>query len=524
MIIKYDAEGNVKWAKSIGRTGEDEIQSVASTSDGGIIAGGYFNSDSIDLGNGVTLNNNGSHDGMIIKYDADGEVQWAKGIGGSNDDEITSVAETRDGGIIAGGYFYGAIDLGNGVILSNNGSEDGMIIKYANKELFNIEVSKLVGIKGRYDNEIKSVISTNDGGYIALMESHRGTRIGMKDGEMLEATRDDGVMIIKYDIEGNAEWGKLIEIGGWQCINDFETIIQTKDKGYIIAGTLANWYYDIDFGNGIKLESQGASGIIIKYNVDLEVEWAQTVGFGYNGNISSITSSEDGGIIVAGYFESSKINLENGIILSNNGSEDGMIIKYDADGNAEWAKGIGEDYSDEITAVASTSDKGYIIGGYFPGGSIDLGNGVIINKNFDNDGIIKYDVDGNVQWANVEGKEVMLSINETSDGGYIAGGYFGSDSNHNELGYFQSKGGTDGIIIKYDYKGKEEWVRSIGGEEDDKINSIVELGNKQYVAGGFFESPIIEDGWLNIENSSPPNYKDGLLYFYLQIIIIYIFY
>ena len=64
-----------------------------------IYAGGYFKSNSIDLGNGVTLNNTGSSDGMIIKYDADGNVQWAKAIGGSSIDQIESVASTRDGEI-----------------------------------------------------------------------------------------------------------------------------------------------------------------------------------------------------------------------------------------------------------------------------------------------------------------------------------------------------------------------------------------------------------------------------------------
>ena len=60
---------------------------------------------------------------MIIKYDENGVVQWAKGIGGSNSEYIYSVASTRDGGIIAGGYFSSSsIDLGNGVTLINNGS------------------------------------------------------------------------------------------------------------------------------------------------------------------------------------------------------------------------------------------------------------------------------------------------------------------------------------------------------------------------------------------------------------------
>ena len=37
------------------------------------------------------LSNNGETDGMIIKYDDEGKVEWAKGIGGDGWDYIYSV-------------------------------------------------------------------------------------------------------------------------------------------------------------------------------------------------------------------------------------------------------------------------------------------------------------------------------------------------------------------------------------------------------------------------------------------------
>ena len=70
------------------------------------IVGGNFSSSSIDLGNGISLTNknSGRDDGMLIKYNARGEVEWAEGIGGTSDsDHIESVSETSDGGYIVGG-------------------------------------------------------------------------------------------------------------------------------------------------------------------------------------------------------------------------------------------------------------------------------------------------------------------------------------------------------------------------------------------------------------------------------------
>ena len=125
----------------IGGTGAEYIQSVAECKEGGYIVGGYFTSSGIDLGNGVSLSNKSSsafEDGMVIKYNSNGEAEWAQGIGGTRDEVIYSVAECRDGGYIVGGYSTSSsIDLGNGVSLTNKSSSvaysDGMVIKYSSE-------------------------------------------------------------------------------------------------------------------------------------------------------------------------------------------------------------------------------------------------------------------------------------------------------------------------------------------------------------------------------------------------------
>jgi len=230
MIIKYNAEGEIEWAKGIGNTGQDEITSVAETSDGGIIAGGSFSSSSIDLGNGVTLTNkeSGYSNGMIIKFEKselpNPTTIQAKGIGGSKEDKILSVAGTSDGGIIAEGYFRSSsIDLGNGVSLSNinnNGSSDGMIIKYSAEG--KCEWAK--GIGGSSDDEINSVAETSDGGILA--GGYFGSSsIDLGNGVSLSSSSSDG-MIIKYNSSGECEWAKVI---GGSSGDYIQSVAETSD-------------------------------------------------------------------------------------------------------------------------------------------------------------------------------------------------------------------------------------------------------------------------------------------------------
>ena len=361
MIIKYDANGVAQWAKVIGGSDIDRVNSVAETRDGGYIAGGEFTSSNIDLGNGVTLNNNSnSTDGMIIKYDSAGNAQWAKAIGGSSSENINSVVETSDGGYIAGGYFYSSsIDLGNGVTLTNNGYYDGMIIK--------------------------------------------------------------------YDSDGNMQWTKAI---GGSSSDYIYSVASTSDGGYIAGGSFDS--DNIDLGNGVTLSNNGnTDGMIIKYDSDGNMQWTKAIGGSSYDDIYSVASTSDGGAIIGGYFGSSSIDLGNGVTLTSNGNSNEMIIKYDSYGNAQWAKGIGGGGTNGIDSVSEARDGGYIVGGRF-GSRIDLGNGVILTNKGSNDGmIIKYDSAGNAQWAKAIGgsnSDYINSVAETRDGEIIAGGYFGSSS------------------------------------------------------------------------------------------------
>ena len=498
VIIKYNARGEVEWAEGIGGSYSEYIESVAETKDGGYIVGGYFYI-SIDLGNGISLTNKGSSDGMIIKYNARGEVEWAQGIGETSDDRIYSVAETSDGGYIVGGYFLSSsIDLGNGKSLTNKGSDDGMVIKLEKIERPTPTVKKAYGIGGTNDDRITSVTETTDGGYI-VGGYFLSSSIDLGNGKSLKnkgsTSYSDG-MIIKYDESGEVEWAE--GIGG--SYNDrITSVIETTDGGYIVGGYFES--SSIDLGNGKSLTNKGSDdGMVIKYNARGEVEWAEGIGKTYSDQVNSIAETSDGGYIVGGAFKSSSIDLGNGISLTNNGNEDGMIIKYDASGEVEWAEGIGGTNDDRITSVTETTDGGYIVGGYFLSSSIDLGNGKsLTNKNSGReDGmVIKYNATGEVEWTEGIGggyKDGITSVAGTRDGGYIIGGYFGDSieiGNGGSLSHnYNSSGDSDGMIIKYNARGEVEWAEGIGGSNSEYIESVAETKDGGYIVGGYFYSSI----------------------------------
>ncbi len=294
-LIKTYANGNVQWAKTYGGIDFDFAYSVQQTSDGGYIVAG----DTRSFGAGY-------YDIFLIKTDANGNVQWAKTYGGTNDDRASSVQQTSDGGYIVAGhtFSFGA------------GSYDIFLIKTdANG---NVIWAKTYG--GTDYDWASSVQQTSDGGYIVA----GGTRsFGAGD-----------IFLIKTDANGNVIWAKTY--GGTSAYS----VQQTSDGGYIVAGATG-------FGAG------GSDIFLIKTDANGNVIWAKTYGGISDDYAHSVQQTSDGGYIVAGHtFSFGVINV------------DIFLIKTDANGNVIWAKTYGGTSWDDASSVQQTSDGGYIVAGY----------------------------------------------------------------------------------------------------------------------------------------------------------------
>jgi len=81
-IAKYDPSGNVMWAKSIGAEGDELPRGITAQGQGNVYVTGIFTSSSVAIGS-ANLANSGIQSGFTARMDAQGNVIWATGIGGS---------------------------------------------------------------------------------------------------------------------------------------------------------------------------------------------------------------------------------------------------------------------------------------------------------------------------------------------------------------------------------------------------------------------------------------------------------
>jgi hypothetical protein len=158
----------------------------------------------------------------------------------------------------------------------------------------------------------------------------------------------------------------------------------------------------------------------------------------------------------------------------------------------EWQKTIGGSNAESFEVIKRTSDGGYIIGGSTESNA--SGN-ITENTNGGSDFIvIKIDSIGNIEWQNTIGgsyRDELSALFQTSDGGYVAGGFSLSDSTGDKNQH--SQGSSDYWVVKMDASGIIEWERSYGGSEPDWLTSLQETADKGYILGGFSNSGISGD-------------------------------
>jgi len=91
-LMKLDAAGNILWQRSYGGAGRDEIFKLHLTPDGGSIGIGLSSSFGA-----------GQHAPLVLKFDANGNVQWQKTYLFSGRDWGVDIIQTSDGGYVIPG-------------------------------------------------------------------------------------------------------------------------------------------------------------------------------------------------------------------------------------------------------------------------------------------------------------------------------------------------------------------------------------------------------------------------------------
>ena len=317
-LCKISASGEILWQKKTGTPGLDVLKNFIITEDGGFVLVGWSLSASAVYS-----------DALIIRLDANGETQWVRTFGGSDDDEAFGATQLSDGNLLISGttYSFGPklrnafaakMDLNSGDILWSNA--------YA---------------KGNF-NYFIDAIALPGAGAIACGYTWVTTGNSLFDP-----------FFVRLDSLGNPVWSKWLKTAGSQIIYDFE---KDTDGGVVFAGVST-------------LSGAQNQNYIAKVNASGEHQWSRVFGTPNSDRIWDLCVLPEGKYLVAGF------SAKNG---SDTSPRNGFVARLSSDGQAEEALLIGADDTITTTFTGITASGNHMEANGFSYRNHPTGAGVVL--------------------------------------------------------------------------------------------------------------------------------------------------
>jgi hypothetical protein len=283
-IFKIDSLGTIKWQKTFGGSGYDQISGIFESGEGEYIVLGTTQSADGD----VRGNHGGEgNDIWLFRFSESGSIVWQKTLGGTKNDIATSFIKTSDNGYAILGYTTSTD--GDVTGRRRDSSYDAWLIKL--NHAGEIIWQKTYG--GSQYEEANSVIETLDHGFaFASMTTSNDGDISGRHGPFY-----GDAWIVKTDLAGNIEWQKCY--GGINGDEAF-SIFQTSDSGYLIGASTASDDGDVAGFKGVS------DSWVFKISKTGNLMWQKTLGGSFtDANLGAgIMPAADSGYLVVTMTES----------------------------------------------------------------------------------------------------------------------------------------------------------------------------------------------------------------------------
>jgi hypothetical protein len=334
----------------------------------------------------------------------------------------------------------------------------------------------------------RSVVTDGSGnnfvtGYFQSQTITFGT-ITLTNSDNTGNTQD--IFVVKHDPTGNVIWAN--SYGGTG--DDISICVAVDFLGNVL---ITGWFDSsaIVFGSVSLSNSGGSNFFVTKLDNSGNIIWAKSASGAIEANGTSVATDAWGNVFVTGAFISPSLTIGS-TILTNSGSVDMFLAKYDFSGNVLWAKCAGNSLADFAGNVATDNSGNVFISGYFYSANLTLGPTTLNCTGVNDIFIAKFDSLGNVIWAKSAGgnfSDWAQGMSTDAFGNVIITGYF--ESANITFDTIILNGNNDIFVAKYDSYGNILWANGISGASVDHGQSVTTdvLGN--VLITGDFTSNIL---------------------------------
>lgn len=397
---------------------------------------------------------------------------------------------------IYSGEFYNSVTIGATTHTATSGFKSALIIKNDNAGLPIWSKSFGPFTTANSINYVTiSDIETNASGEIFALGSF-STSITI-DGNTLNGTGKVSMYILKLDANGNYIWGQAFSSGQRVLPND----LTIDGNGIYITGAFTGSQMTIGthtlLNNSVFNGTEYEDLFITKLDLNGNPQWAKTnVSFQGGKEIGkAVVTNTLGEVYVAGDMKDGGTTTFGTYTLtspSGSNGDDSFILKYDANGNVQWAKKVNSNNIDLVAGMVMDSNGNPTLIGNYYGPVFAAGTNTIINSGSTTSDVFAVNISptGNFNWlkkvtnnsgddlaadAVIDNNNITSIIGKFSGGNIVAGG-----------STLTPAGGTDMFLIKLNSAGNDVLgVRAGANFLDDGASVAVDNTNDIYVTGQY---------------------------------------
>lgn len=368
-LVKYDSNGNVVWARSAGGSADDIAVSVCTDHLGNIFVAGYYSSTGFTIGS-TFMSNAGGDDIFLVKYDASGNVIWAKTAGGSGLEKANSVTTDAKGNIYLAGIFCSAnLNFGPTTLINLNTSM--FLAKYS-------ATGNVVWAKAQNDSTdfcSATAVKTDLNGNVYVCGNFNGPTIKFDTREITNFSPfNAGVFLVKFDSTCNVIWAKggASEDGGFggraSCL-DIDAVGNVNMSGVFSGGDMR-----FDTAKIFNTHPWTDDIFTVSCSSDGHLRWIRDAGGADHDEVYSISSDHKGNSYLAGCFGSSSITFGSSTLINSGLDRSDMFLaKFDSSGNCIWGQRSGGTLEDVGNSVATDDSGNVYVSGSFSSPEIGFG-------------------------------------------------------------------------------------------------------------------------------------------------------
>ncbi|MDZ4724912.1 MAG: fibronectin type III [Leptospira sp.] len=328
---------------------------------------------------------------------------------------------------------------------------------------------------GMYGSYFSSV-ATDAAGNIYAAGIQRGIdNYSYGPGVSATSTSNDiNAVLVKYDPSGNALWARAIS-NGTEYSNYSGVAVDANGNVYVAGGQGGRGTFH--YGSGVFLTGVtiGWNPTLVKFDSNGNALWAKGLvsSNGSDSAFQTIKIDNQGNVYVAGLEGAGYFDYGNGSSVTASAGQNLVIVKYDSNGNAIWARTSSSSISTGAKGLAIDANGDVIvIGRQYGLGSAQYGNVSLTSASRgENPTLLKYNSFGNALW----GSTIFSASNNGSGAGsafnaisvdisgyiYVAGYQLPNDSiNYGGSGVVINTGTNMlGFVLSYGSNGIARWSK-----------------------------------------------------------------